>query len=178
VYAGGMRFAACGFITVCLLSAQNSPDPFATAGRARVFLFVRSDCPITNRYAPELQRIAKEFAGREVEFWMVYADSSEAPEAIESHMSQYHFPGKPLRDPRHQLVKRAQATVAPEAAVFDAHGSLVYHGRIDDLWISPGKSRSVARTHELHDVIAAVLAGKPSPYREAPAIGCSLADVQ
>ncbi|MBV8808725.1 MAG: redoxin domain-containing protein, partial [Acidobacteriaceae bacterium] len=49
-------------------------DPFSTHARARVFLFVRTDCPITNRYAPELQRLAQEFKGDGVDFWMVYPD--------------------------------------------------------------------------------------------------------
>ena len=57
-------------------------DPFAKPAKARVFLFVRTDCPITNRYAPELARIAREFADRDTEFWLVYADPREEPAKI------------------------------------------------------------------------------------------------
>ncbi len=153
-------------------------DPFASPARARVLLFVRTDCPITNRYAPELQRIAEEFKGRGVQFWLVYPDASETPRAIQEHVEQYSFPGIPLRDPHHELVKRAQATVAPEAAVFDSAGVLMYHGRIDDRYVDFGKARPAPQTHDLENAITAVLAGKPVAQAQTRAIGCSLADVE
>ncbi|MGA8027552.1 MAG: redoxin family protein [Bryobacteraceae bacterium] len=160
---------------LCALAAQ---DPFSTPARVRVLVFVRTDCPITNRYAPELQRLAAEFKDRGVDFWLVYPDHTETTQAIEAHIAQYHFPGIPLRDPDHQLVKRAHATVAPEAAVFDRDSTLVYHGRIDDRWVDLGKSRPYAQTHDLENAISAVLAGKPVSPPETRAVGCSLADVE
>jgi hypothetical protein len=156
----------------------NPHDPFRSAARVRVFLFVRTDCPITNRYAPDLQRLAQEFAGRAVEFWLVYPDPSESARAIQDHMAQYSFPGQPLRDPRHELVKRARATVAPESAVFDQVGHLIYRGRIDDRWAAAGIERPVAHTHDLQAAILAVLSGKSVPQASTRAFGCSLADVE
>ena len=83
-----------------------------------------------------------------------------------------------LRDPHHQLVKLARATIAPEAAVFDQAGHLVYHGRIDDRWLNPGRARPAAQTHDLEDAISAVLAGRPPAQAETHAVGCWLADVR
>lgn len=153
-------------------------DPFAGPSGVRVLLFVRTDCPITNRYAPELQRLGKEFAHRDVQFWLVYVDPSETPAAIKSHIEEYGFPGKPVRDPEHLLAKRAHATVAPEAAVFDTTGKLQYHGRIDDRYVDIGRSRQQADVHDLENAISAVLAGKPVANPQTRAIGCSLADVE
>lgn len=154
-------------------------NPFAIPAQVRVLLFVRTDCPITNRYAPELQRLAAEFKGRDVRFWLIYPDKTETPEGIRDHIAQYHFPGAPLRDPEHRLVRRAQATVAPEAAVFDAQAKLIYHGRIDDRYVDVGKARAAPRTHDLEDAIAAMLAGKPVTQPAGTrAVGCSLADIE
>jgi hypothetical protein len=153
-------------------------DPFASAARARVLIFVRTDCPITNRYAPELQRLSQKFSGHGAEFWLVYPDPAATPASIERHRGEYNFPGTVLRDPRHSLVKLAHATTAPEAAVFDSAGHLQYHGRIDDRWVNPGTVRSAARTHDLEDAIAAVLAGRRPVPSVTQAIGCSLADVE
>jgi hypothetical protein len=153
-------------------------DPFARAARANVFLFVRTDCPITNRYAPELARIAQEFSGEDIKFWLVYADRTETVEAIEKHVSEYHLPGTALRDPQHHLVAFAHVTVAPEAAVFDRRGHLEYHGRIDDRYVEVGKARAAAQVHDLEDAVRDVLAGKPVPHPETRAVGCSLADVE
>ena len=158
--------------------AGKTANPFASTARARVFLFVRTDCPLTNRYAPELQRIASEFAGRGVEFWLVYPDPAETPSGIENHIQEYKFPGTPLRDPRHELVRRAQVTVAPEAAVFDTRGALLYAGRIDDRFVDFGKARPAASTHDLELAISAVLAGRPVSPARTRAIGCYLADIK
>jgi hypothetical protein len=177
--------AAC-VLAALLPAASNGPldlsgkpaHPFAGQARARVFLFVRTDCPLTNRYAPELRRIASEFSGRAVTFWLVYPDASETPASIERHIAEYRFPGRPVRDPHETLVRRAHVLVAPEAAVFDAAGRLVYHGRIDDRVIDFGKARPVATTHDLEDAIAAVLDGRPVAHAETRAIGCSLAELE
>jgi hypothetical protein len=173
-----MRLAVCAVLPVLLsIAASARQDPFARPGRVRVLLFVRTDCPITNRYAPELKRIADEFARAPVDFFLIYPDPSESMTAIEHHAAEYHLPGTPLRDAQHVLVKRALATVAPEAAVFDTAGKLRYHGRIDDRWVDIGRARQAARSHDLENAIAAVVAGKPVTNPETRAIGCSLADV-
>jgi mono/diheme cytochrome c family protein len=132
----------------------------ADAGDVQVFLFVRTDCPAANRIAPELHRIAQEFHGRHVAFYLVYPNSNENKRAIENHMAEFQFPGTPLRDPDHELQKKAHATVTPEAAVFDAMGNLKYHGQV----------------HDLESAITAVLAGKPVEHPETHATGCSLYD--
>ena len=158
--------------------AGDPQNPFASPARVRVLLFVRTDCPITNRYAPELKRLATEFEARGVQFWLVYPDRSESPQTVQKHVSEFQLPGTPLLDPHHQLVRRARATIAPESAVFSSSGALLYHGRIDDLWVDIGKSRAAAQTHDLENAIAAVLVGKPVQHPETRAIGCSLADVE
>jgi hypothetical protein len=158
--------------------AGKPRDPFASPAAVRVFLFVRTDCPLTNRYAPELQRIAAKFQPQGAGIWLVYPDPAETAAGIEKHIAEYRFPGTPLRDPHHELVKRAQASIAPEAAVFDKAGRLVYIGRIDDRFVDFGKARQAPQTHDLEDAIAAVLAGQPVPSPRTRAIGCYLADVK
>jgi hypothetical protein len=153
----------------------NARDPFASPNRVKVFVFVRTDCPITNRYAPEIRRIADSFP--QAAFWMVYPDGTEPADAIRRHMMDYSLPGQVLLDPKHELVKRSHVTIAPEVAVFDGD-KLAYHGRIGDLWVNPGVSRPVARTHDLEDAIAALLDNKQVKLPETHAVGCSLADIR
>ncbi|MDQ2713172.1 MAG: redoxin domain-containing protein [Acidobacteriota bacterium] len=156
----------------------NSIDPFSSKANVQVLLFARSDCPITKRYAPEIQRLSGKFASKGVAFWLVFEDASETPGDIHTLIDQYKYPGTPLRDPSHILARRAHATVAPEAAVFDREGRLVYHGRIDDRYVDIGKSKPVAQVHDLENAISAVLSGTPVKESETRAVGCSLADVE
>ena len=173
-----MRLAATALALFLAATACAADDPFTSSARARVLIFVRTDCPITNRYAPELQRLSQEFSSRGARFWLVYPDPAAIARSIDRHLAEYNFPGTVLRDPRHSLVKLAHATTAPEAAVFDSAGKLLYHGRIDDRWVNPGTARPAARTHDLEDAIAVVLAGHRPAQAATPAVGCSLADVQ
>jgi len=156
----------------------NAVDPFRDPEKVHVLLFVRTDCPITNRYAPELRRIAAEFAHSPVDLSLVYTGGVDTAATVEEHIRQYQFPGRALLDPGHELVGRTNATVAPEAAVFDRRVRLQYLGRIDDRWISFGKSRPQATVHDLEAAITAVLAGKTPREQRTKAIGCSLEDVR
>lgn len=148
---------------------------------AFVFVFVRSDCPIANRYAPELRRLHGRFASKGVAFHVVYVDPAESVAAIRRHLQDYGHPGVPLRDPEHALVRQAYARVTPEAAVFVPARSgpqLVYHGRIDDRTVDFGRERAAPTTHDLEQALTAVLHGRPVPRETTPAVGCSIADTR
>jgi hypothetical protein len=153
-------------------------DPFATAAKVRGFIFVRTDCPVSNRYAPELKRLNDEFARRGAAFSLVYADPAQTSEGIRQHIDEYKFPGTVIRDPGHSLVRLAKVTITPEAAVFSSTGKLLYHGRIDNRYIELGKAMPSPTRRDLEDAIAAALDGRPQPEASAPAVGCYLADVE
>jgi hypothetical protein len=138
---------------------------------ATVFLFVRTDCPISNRYAPELERLFSTYHSRGIGFWLVYADSDTTTEDIKTHARDYHLSLPSLRDPELRLVKKAGVKVTPEAAVFLRSGREIYRGRIDDRYADLGKERPEAAEHDLEDSIKSVLAGKPVEKRTL-AVGC------
>ena len=142
-----------------------------------VFVFTRTDCPISNRYAPELRRLHERFARAGVAFWLVYVDPAERVEEIRRHVEGYGYPFGALRDPQHSLVARTQARVTPEAAVFGAESSgprLVYTGRIDDTYVSFGRKRAAPTNRDLERVLEALLAGEVVASRTTPGIGCSI----
>lgn len=170
-----MRLLSILLLSVVCAAGQ---DPFAGHARVRVLIFARTDCPITNRYAPELARIAQEFAKQDVKFWIVYPDPSENPDKVSKHMSEYHLPGEGIQDPHGLLSKRAEASVSPQAAVFDGTGRLVYSGRIDDRFVDFGKSRPAPDVHDLENAVKATLDGQPVAQPRTKAIGCYLADLQ
>ncbi|MGB8456754.1 MAG: hypothetical protein WCE50_03490, partial [Candidatus Acidiferrum sp.] len=111
-------------------------------------------------------------------FWLVYPSKAESAEVIRKHDREYGYKIPALRDPQKVLVKESQAQITPEAAVFDARGHLVYHGRIDNLYQDIGRSRTVATTHELEDAIEAALSGKTLAVNTAHAVGCYISDLE
>lgn len=167
------------FAVLCafLAAIDFTGKPVQLFDKTTVLIFVRSDCPISNRYAPELQRLYREYSPRAA-FYLVYPDRAETAEGIQKHMAEYGYTFGALRDPDFSLVKLAKAHVTPEAAVISASGELLYHGRIDDRYVDFGKFRTEPTTHDLEDALQAVLAGKPVKVASTHAIGCFLADVK
>jgi thiol-disulfide isomerase/thioredoxin len=145
--------------------------------KAVVLLFIRSDCPISNRYAPELQRLYKQYSSRGVEFHLVYPESGLTAAAMEVHRKEYGYAIPAVLDAHHQFVSRAGARVTPEAAVF-VQGKLIYLGRIDDLYADLGKARRVVEHHDLEEVLSAVVAGKSIQPRETKPVGCAIEELQ
>ena len=153
-------------------------DPLAPAPgvRATVLVFITTDCPIANRYAPEIQRLTSIFTPQGVRFWLVYANPHEPVASIRNHLRQFQYAIPALRDPEHALVRFTKVTVSPEAAVVDQGGALVYHGRIDDRWVNLGRDRPSPTHSDLAEALSATLEGKPVAQTATPAVGCILAD--
>ena len=152
-------------------------DPFAlSSGKTLVLIFVRTDCPISNRYAPTIQGLSKKYAGG-VSVMLVYPDQSETPQNIEKHLHDFGYTNTALRDPQHTLVKLGQVQITPEAAVFNAQHELVYHGRIDNWYKDFGRARPAPTTHELNDAIQAALHGT-APPQPVGGVGCYISDLQ
>jgi thiol-disulfide isomerase/thioredoxin len=153
-------------------------DPFRAAdGKIVVLLFVRTDCPISNRYAPTIQKLSAQHR-KDATFFLVYPDKKESPDAIRKHDRDFGYTFAALRDPQHILVKQSEAQITPEAAVFDPSRRLVYHGRIDNLYEDFGHARKTATSHELADAIEAAIAGKPLTGNATPAVGCYISDLE
>ena len=151
----------------------------APAGtRAIVFLFTSTDCPISNRYAPEVRRMAEAFGPRGVVFRLVYPSPSEDAKAIREHMAAYAYAGiaEAVRDPTLALVKFTGATVTPEAVVV-AGGRVVYRGRIDNRYVDLGRERPAPTERDLFEALTAIVAGKPVPHKTTQAIGCFISDL-
>jgi hypothetical protein len=158
---------------------NRSVDPFADkSATAIVLVFISNDCPIANRYAPEIERLYSRFTQQRIVFWLVHPDSGETREDIIKHAREYRLTAPELRDPQHELVKLAKVDVVPSAAVFLPDRRLVYHGRIDDWFVELGRERPEALHHDLANVLEALLNRHPVPVANATAIGCYIPDTR
>jgi len=158
--------------------AGHPVDPFVNRTPAAVLLFVQTDCPISNRYAPTIARLYARFQPQGVAFYLVYPDRREDADAIRRHGREYGLPGQALRDVQHALVKRVGATVTPEAVVLGERGNIVYRGRIDDRYMALDQMRPQPTRNDLANALAAALAGRPPDPSATEAIGCFIADLQ
>ena len=147
----------------------------AQADQPVVYVFTTTDCPISNRYAPEIQRLAAKY-GDTATFVLVYPVRSDSAELIRDHVRRFGYALDTVRDVDQKLVKQTGVTVTPEVAVMKG-SALLYRGRIDDRYVELGKERPKPTTHDLDAALSAAIAGKPVAPRETRAIGCILSDL-
>ena len=161
-------------VVALAVTAAQTPDAlFRPSDHTRAIVFIASDCPISNGYAPEIQRICTEFAQRGVRCTLVYEDAGITPGAVQSHLTEYRYQNvATVIDTARSLAKHAGATVTPEAVVLDSRGEIRYRGRIDNFYAALGKPRQRATTHELRDALAAVVAGRTVERPRTKALGC------
>jgi hypothetical protein len=150
-----------------------------------ILLFMTTDCPISNRYAPEIKRLASEYRTPVTHFWLVFPVPSDTkdPDRIRKHLAAFDYGVTAILDTRQSLVKLAGVTVTPEVAVIDPKDRVVYRGRIDDRYVDLGRDRVIPTTHDLEDMLKEAVAGNllepPGAFkpRRTVAVGCYLPDL-
>jgi hypothetical protein len=172
---GSPRAFGAGQLPQAIDLSGNRANVFDTeTNQAFVLIFVSCECPISNRYAPELRRLREKFQA--IPFRLVYPNRDESAETVRVHTNQFQLAMGAVRDPQHVLVKRSKATVIPEAAVFSRSGDLLYHGRIDDRYVALGKERPQATEHTLETILQKIVDGqRVRPSSQRP-IGCFIAE--
>jgi thiol-disulfide isomerase/thioredoxin len=167
-------------ITKVFAASLSVPDiegrqlaPMQPAGAAEVLFFITYDCPISNFYAPEIQRICTEYGGKGVSCALVYVDTQMDAAAVRKHLGDFHYQGIPaILDSKHMVVEAAGAKVTPEAIVIGHDGKVRYAGRIDNFYAGLGKQRRQATVHDLRTALDETLAGKPVTTPKTDPVGC------
>lgn len=149
------------------------PDP----GHWHCLVFVTIDCPIANKFAPEIAAIARDFAQDPIRLVLVHVDPEVDAVDARAHAREFGLSDADIvLDTDHQLVRAAGATITPEAAVIAPWGERVYLGRIDDRFGRLGSRRPEPNHRDLRNALRACLRGdRPDPDR-TEAIGCIIAD--
>lgn len=147
--------------------------PMEPSGVANVLLFVSTDCPVSNAYAPELQRICAVYDSKGIACWLIYEDPKVTASEVRNHLDEYRY--RQVRaaiDGDGSLAASLGATVTPQAVVVDRRGTVRYRGRISNLYEALGRPRRVVTAHDLDDALRAIADGKAPPVSRTEAVGC------
>jgi hypothetical protein len=137
---------------------------------ASVLIFFWQDCPISNGYVPEINRLCA--SQTNFAFYVVQVDPELSAAAAREHARKFGLHPPVLLDPQHRLVSAAKVTVTPEAAVIGKNGDTLYRGRIDNLYVKIGKKRAGPTERDLSDALKAIASGKSVKKTKTAAIGC------
>ncbi|MCX6596884.1 MAG: hypothetical protein NTV70_11020 [Acidobacteria bacterium] len=128
-----------------MLVALAAPGQGRAAEAPVVYVWLSPECPVSNRYAPELDRI------------------------------EHDYPAvKLIRTDSPILARKYGITMTPEVAVVDAQGRLFYRGRIDDQYVDYGKTRLAPTRRDLRIALDELAAGKRASLPRTKAFGCAL----
>jgi len=148
--------------------------------KAVVLFFAATDCPICNRYIPEIQSLENKYAAQHVVFWYVYPNVGETAAGVRQHEHDFGVEQHVLLDPHHQLVDFVHARITPEVAVLVPAQSaaepfrVFYHGRIDNRYIQIGLQRPSPTRFDLDQAIEDVLQHRPVQPADGPPVGCGI----
>ena len=154
--------------------SQNSP------GRARVFVFLTTECPIARSYTPTLNQLFTRFdqgmlsaqGDKRVDFFAVISDPSITYTAAAAHCAEFKMAYPVLFDADGLLAGALRPSHIPEAFVISPAGNLVYRGAIDNTWESVGRRRPRADQQYLAEALKATLAGKAPAVARTTPVGC------
>jgi peroxiredoxin len=139
-------------------------------------MFICRHCPFVKHVQDELAKIGRAYAGRGVGFVAISAnDVASHPEdsptklAYQAQELQLNFPY--LFDESQDVARAYDAQCTPDFFLYDARGTLVYRGQLDDS--RPGNDVPVTGK-DLRAALDAVIAGRAPAADQRPSIGCNI----
>ena len=145
-----------------------------THHKATVFVFVATDCPNSNTYAPVLARLYREYSPQGIAFFNIYSDPQETAATVHQHDADYQTPFAALLDPHQTLARQTGARSTPEVVILDSAGQQLYRGQVDNRFVAIGKTRFRPTENSLKDTLEAIVQGKRVPHPVTSALGCAI----
>jgi AhpC/TSA family/Copper type II ascorbate-dependent monooxygenase, N-terminal domain len=143
-----------------------------TQPAAIAFVFINTECPISNKLVPEFNRLAALAAKNKIEFYGVLSDPTVSRPDAQKHSREYQISFPVIFDASGTLATALQPAVTPHAFVLDPHGKVLYSGRINDSYAAVGTPKSVTTSNDLQDAITAIGAGKAVTTPFTTPVGC------
>lgn len=141
--------------------------------KAVVVLFLGTECPVNNAYAPTLATLHEKFAPKGVVFVAINSNQQDDAPAVAKHAREFGIPFPVLKDAGAVVADRFHAERTPEAFVLDGSLTVRYRGRIDDQF-AKGVKRPKATRQDLVEALNEVLAGKEVAQPCTDVAGCPI----
>lgn len=144
--------------------------------QALLLLFLCRHCPYVERVEEGIARLARDYEGSGLGIVAISANDPEtypedAPDSLAEQAAEAGFTFAYLFDETQEVAKAYTAACTPDPFLFDVERRLVYRGQLDDA--RPSNDVPVT-CEDVRAAVDAVLAGRPVPADQRPAVGCSI----
>ena len=162
-------YAAVSLLAAVLLLSFTRPprSPALT-----VYVFLNTECPVSQQYTRRLGDIYRQYAPSNVRFVALFPFRTDSPALIQQFRATYALPFTGQPDEQARLSRRFGVKVTPEVVVVQSGGQVRYRGAIDDWYVALGKHRPEATDHYLRNALDALLAGNMVAVPVTEAVGC------
>lgn len=143
--------------------------------KGTLVVFTCNACPWAKAWEDRIVSLGNEYQAKGIGVIAVNANdpkkvAEDAYEPMQARAKEKKFGFPYVVDATSGVAKAFGATRTPEVFLFDAAGSLVYHGTIDDNAQEPGK----VKENYLKDALNAVASGQAVGVKETKAMGCGI----
>ena len=132
-------------------------------------------CPYAIAVWPRVIRLAKAIREKGVNTVAINPNihpdyPADSPVAMQEKIAEWGIDFPYLVDESQSVAKVLAAQCTPDIYLYNGHGKLYYHGRIDDYW----KDEAKVTKQELLPAIDLMVSGSDAPSIQHPTIGCSI----
>lgn len=136
------------------------------------YIFVAEECPVCNYLGKTFKKLSTKYAD-DVKFVAVFPQRMSNYKTASLYKKKYDLPLFTIEIDEHQAItKKYEATVTPEVVLVDEKDQVIYRGRINNSYASPGRMRHGKVTEDLEIAINHALSGRIVPKPWLDPIGC------
>jgi hypothetical protein len=149
--------------------------PLGRDDKMKLIVLLSPECPMSVNYTLTLNQISEKFRDR-LEITGVIPGRTVKDDEVNRFASAYKLTFPLLVDKDRILVRMVKGKVTPEAFLFNADGTLVYSGAIDNWLTELGKKKQKPDMFFLQDAILNTINGSPVTVPYVKAQGCLVND--
>jgi thiol-disulfide isomerase/thioredoxin len=137
-----------------------------------VYIAISEECPVCIFMTKSLRELQSQY-GDSVDFKLIFPTALSNYKSISQFKNKYKLTNfETILDENQSLTKQLELTITPEVVLISNDGNIIYKGRINDSFISPGKSKKSNITNDLQKAIDLWLANKEKLPEWKNAVGC------
>jgi hypothetical protein len=136
------------------------------------YIAISEECPICIFMTKPLRELESQYRDS-VDFKLIFPTALSNYKTMSQFKNKYRLTNfEIILDENQSLTKQLELTVTPEVVLINQDGNIVYKGRINDSFISPGKSKRTNITNDLQKAIDLWLTKKEKLSEWKNAVGC------
>ena len=139
--------------------------------QAMVLFFTGTECPISNLYLVELEKIQKDYSQRGLQVVGINSNTGTTAAELTEHRREYKLTIPILADSAQRVADRLGAQRTAEVFLLDRQRVVCYHGRVDDRFGYTFKN-ATPRRRDLRQALDQLLDGGQITVSETAPLGC------